>query len=568
MSSLPDARVETARIRRGDEFRPPPMAEAFAANAPRWLAGLVLRPRLLFLLHIGAVLAFFLPLDTFLTYSASLPAAAYREPALVLELARSIGVYKLAAITAAGLVLLRYGALAASWRALESGASLRLFVVFLCALIAWPFVTYGYNYYFDQSHLGERLVLLALVPLIWWRPLFVYPYLLLVYVLMHQLVEPSLGGSTILAHKIHVLRVIGMFGSAFLVYALSGYRKAGALTFLICCQVAAAYWLPALAKIELGWLSGTHLQYILPAAYAHGWLSFLSPSEVARLAAAFAPVDLPARAAVLAVETACLFFLWRRSFSIALLLVVIVFHLGVFALYGFFFWTWIGLDLALLALLIATIPPRAGPVYGADRFVLSILLIGFGAFWARPPELGWYDTPLSYTYRLTARTSSGDEVRLHPRFFAPYEDIFTMGSFAYLSKEPRLPIGPYGVTYDTAARDLLNAARNEEDVFRVEKRTGLSRYDPDRAAAFHEFIRRFVANRNRRPARLSTVYAAHAPLQFWSFTGEIPDLQNERVREIVVTEATTFFDGERLAVLREQEVARIRIPAGDETPPQ
>ena len=83
-----------------------------------------------------------------------------------------------------GIILMRYGTLLSSWQMLEHGTVLRIFILFLAFVVAWPFVTYGYNYYFGQGHYLDRLVIALLLPLIWWRPVFVFPFLLLIYTVM------------------------------------------------------------------------------------------------------------------------------------------------------------------------------------------------------------------------------------------------------------------------------------------------------------------------------------------------------------------------------------------------
>ena len=117
-------------------------------------------------------------------------------------------------------------------------------------------------------------------------------------------------------------------------------------------------------------------------------------------------------------------------------------YLGVFALYGFLFWTWILLDAALLVILVRDWRPRRMEIYSRGHVMLSILLIGFASLWANPPHLGWFDTRLSYVYRLEAIGESGKRYALPPRFFAPYADLFTMASFGYLTESHGVLVGP------------------------------------------------------------------------------------------------------------------------------
>ena len=120
--------------------------------------------------------------------------------------------------------------------------------------MAWHFSTYGYNYYLDQGHYLDRALLLVLAALVWWRPLFIYPFLLLAFALMWQLAEPGLGGS-IFAHKLQVLHVLNLFAAFFVVHSVSGSGRTDVFLLLCCCLVATAYWVAALAKLDLNWIA-------------------------------------------------------------------------------------------------------------------------------------------------------------------------------------------------------------------------------------------------------------------------------------------------------------------------
>lgn len=511
-------------------------------------------------LRIGALLAVFIFIELFIRRTTILSAANYQAPYLFLELLARFGAVKLAIVAVMSVIMMRYGALLTSWRSMDLGVPLRWFVVFLAFIMAWPFTTYGYNHFFDQGYYLDRALIAVLVPLIWWRPAFIYPFLVLVFASMWQLSQPSLGGS-VLAHKIQVLHVLNLFAAAFLIRAVTGSRRTDIFMFLTCCIVAAAYWEPALAKLKIGWVTHGHLYRLPLAAYAHGWLAFLEPEEIVTFAKTLSLFDWPMRVFVLVIEAGCLFFLWRRSLAIALLGAVIIFHFGVFALYGFLFWTWIMLDAALLFLLLRFWRSGSLQIFSRGHFLLSILLIGLAGLWVNPPKLGWFDTRLTYTYRFQAVGLHGKQYSLPPRFFAPYEDFFTMVSFSYLVPEHGVLSGPYGVTFSREIADATEDATTADEIFALESTIARPRYDAARAARFYAFIVRYTETWNRRHETGSAIYSLRPPPQFWSLRhGEAPPPE-ETIREIIVTEITTLFDEERLKVIREIELARLEIPA-------
>ncbi|HUQ52683.1 MAG TPA: hypothetical protein VM692_10720 [Gammaproteobacteria bacterium] len=509
-------------------------------------------------LHLAALLIVFVLLDRAVERVTGLSESSYFQTSLVIELARKLGWLGCVSLAAAAVLLTRYGKLGSAWGALECGAALRTFVVVLIGALAWCLSTYGYNYYFDQGYYVERVLLVALVPLTWWRPVFALPFLALAYTFLWQLAEPALGGS-IFPHKLQILRAVSLFAAAFLVYAVTGYRRIAPLLVLLCSFVAAAYWVAAVAKYNLSWLSDARLLTMPVSAYAHGWLAFLDPATVVAVSTAIGRYDPVLRALVLTLEGACLFFLWRRSLSMWLLGLLILFHCAIFALYGFFFWTWMLLDGALMLLLWRAGGSADTGVYNVRNAVLSVGLILAGSWWARPPQLGWFDTPLTYTYRIQALDAEGRRSTVHPYFLTPYEDVFTMTAFSYLATDhPRL-VGAYGATADAdLARELFDA-RTPADVFAIENER---EREPDRARAarFYRFLEQYFATRNRRGERLCYLRYLRPPQQFWSFRGDWPDVEHDRVAQLAVVEVTTFFNGKGLEVIRESELARIKIP--------
>ncbi len=527
--------------------RLPPSVHAVFA---RW-------PSVLLCLQAVAVLALFLVIDRLTEYKTVLTAEGYRQPILAVEIVTSIGAPLMAVLLVGAAVLYRFGHLSAAWTDMHGGKTLRWFVFALAALMAWPFTAYGYNFNYDQGHYWDRLLILLFLVLLWFRPAFIFPFFLLVFGVMWQLSEPMLGGSLI-PHKLQVLHALVLFGAAFLLFAATGWHIGRVYVFMVCCLVGAAYWEAALAKIDINWLSSVGLSWIPIPSYAHGWLAQLDSGTIIAFSELLRLVEFPAVIAVLVLEAGCVLFLIHRKVSLALLVAVICFHFGVFVLFGFLFWTWIFLDAALLIVLWRDRHDPVFPVYGRASFVLSVPLILYGALWAHPPHLGWFDTKLAYTYRLEAIGASGTVYRLPASYFAPYEDAFTMTSFGYLPESHGMLVGPYGVTHFAGVAEAVNAATSADEIFELEKRMGTQRHDDARAERFYGFVRRYVANRN---AAGTPMLDLHGPMQFWSQTpGEVPP-DDDKIVTVIVKELTTFYDGQDIRTIRELELARLSVAA-------
>ena len=329
-------------------------------------------PSLQFCIRTVVLLATFLAVDRFMLRVIHLPTESYEQPFLFLEVLKRLGAIGIGAIGAVAFLLSRYGTLLSKWDAFDHSRELRWFIVFLAALMAWPFATLDYNYYFDQGYYVDRILIAVLFALIYFRPIFVFPFLILVFAMMWQLDHPGISEFFIFPHKLQVLHVLNLFGAVFLLHAFTGNRRTDGFYFFTCCLVAAGYWQPALWKFKIDWLTYGHLNFMPLAAHAHGWLAFLPASTVVDLANFVATFDRPLQIFTIAIEAGCLLFLINRHVSIALLISLIAFHLGVFAFYGYLFWTWILLDIALVVVLIRDLGARQIPIYGRGPLLISI----------------------------------------------------------------------------------------------------------------------------------------------------------------------------------------------------
>ena len=491
----------------------------------------------------------FLMFSKFLRVVTVLPEADYFEWSIVWGLVTHHPVYILTGLSILG-VLIRYGALADRWADIGHGSVLRLCIGLLAVLLAWPYVLYDYNYYLDQSHLLDRVLLALLAGLIVWRPVFVIGFLLVQMTIMWQFLQPTLGGS-LFAHKLQVSYPLILFAAALGVHAITQRFPTRAFMLLLLTMVAAAYWEAARAKYVLDWALTNELHLILPAAYNHGWLGGWSAETIASISRAIAPLDLPLQVIVMVLEAASLVILWNRRLAVTLLTGLIAFHIGVFAFYGFLFWTWIALDVVVVILLLQLQPD----IFGLRMILLSAPLILVGTYWTHAPSLGWLDTRLGYTYRVEALTAEGKWQQLDPAYFGPYQDTFTMTGFSYLS--PSALTGPYAVSHDPELAARLREPLSLTELVALEKSAPTSP-NPARVVRFEEFIRTFVRNRNRNGHLWRWTELVEPPGQFLH-TGSRGVAELEDIEEVVVIEVTSFTENAGPRVLREVEVSRIMI---------
>ena len=512
--------------------------------------------------RIGALVALTVGLERWVMRLTHLPAAAYEHPLifwrLLLHLVSGEPQAALTLVAALAVLALaaRHRSLGPGWRDFEHGERLRILIVCTAALLAWVFATYEFNFYFGRAHHADRLLLLVLLSLVWWRPVAAPLFATAVVLIAWQFAFPIEGWSW--AAPILPIRVLLLFGVFWGMRLVTGRARTADFLFVLFCMVAAHYWVSGLGKLRLGWPARDTIAFLLPSTYANGWLGFLAPATIAAAARVLLALNVPMKLATLLVECGAPFALARRGVLRAFLVAAIVFHAGIFLLSGILFWSWMLLEAVLLVLYLRRGSPPL-PIFGTRHFLLSVVLIGGGVLWFRPVRLSWLDARATYTYRMVAETEGGRSHTLGPIFFLPYDFQFTLNPFWYLVPEPRLSV-TWGASGDPATAAALRRSSRPEQVLALETQIGRVRYNAERAAAFDAFMRRFVAGWNRHGQAWHWWTPWRAPPLLWTFPMRDADTGGDRIARVVVHEVLSMFDGERYVEIRDLPVRTIEIP--------
>ena len=516
------------------------------------------RSFLLLSARLAVLLAAYVVVVRWLSHTGHLALHNYAQPALFVEVGRRVLSSPLLLLLTAALLLFRFRSVGHPWHEYQFGRELRVFITLVALVCAWAFSTYDYNLYFDRAHTLDRLLLVALAVLIYWKPVFIFPFALLLYTIVWQFDYPLVGQYPWTEMNLPV-RLLAMFAALFLLNLVTGRRKTEDYIFLLCCLIPAFYWGSGIGKFQLNWISHRQLHNLLFGAYSAGWLSFLEPSAIVSLVNGIARFTLPMMVFTLVVEWGALLFLSRRLVALALLIGFILFHLGVFAISGMFFWKWIFIEAALIALFIGRLKSLALPIFTPGHFLISLVLIGGGVIWFKPTNLSWYDTRLSYAYRFEGIGESGARYALPTPTFTPYSDMFTLGNFGYLNPGPQLT-HIFGVTTDRwLARTLLSVSSLEQ-VEALEQSYADSRFDPESSAAFDEFIQRFIGHLNQRKSKRTLFSILQAPPHLWSFSRQPTFTGVEPLRKVIVYQHTWLYDGGEFREIRSKPIRLIDIP--------
>ena len=508
-------------------------------------------------LRVFSLLFIYMALDRAIMRTALLGQDQYAHPFIFPEIFRnSVGKPLLIFLPLFGVLIWRK-ALWISWKSFEMEKVLRWFITLVSLILAWAFSTYDFNFYFNHSHLVDRILLLVLVAGVFWKPIFVFPFVLLSLALMWQFNYPF--GPYSLTQQILLIHILVLFLGMIVLSAVLRRQKIDDFVFIALTMVASSYWWPGIGKVQLNWVSLGHIYQLLFATYSKGWLAFLDPSSIESLGKFFSWLDWPMRIMTLTVEVGHFLPLWRRNGLRVFLGAWILFHFGIFMMTGICFWYWIILDAILLILLLKNTHFKSLPIFTKEHFFISLLLIVGCKFWLKPINLAWYDTRISYSPRFEVIGESGAPYALAPYFFSPFEYQFTMDNFLYLGKEKRLPV-IWGTTKDFSLAKALLETSTKQEIFDLESSMGILHFNATRVAGFDDFLKIFFGNLNTRGSKKTWLSMIKAPPQLWTFPrGEAYQFQ-EKIVKVRVYQITSLFDGKRYSEIRNQLLHETDIP--------
>ena len=457
----------------------------------------------------------------------------------------------------AAVAVFRRDDLLGPWPAGDRGAGVRAFVLGLVTWATWAAVTFDHNMFYDRSFDLDRFLVVAFAALVVWRPVFVIPHLFVFRLLEHQFDHPlgrQIFSRVILEH------LLILFATWLLVAAVMRRREARHFVLVAGALLAAFYWYPGLVKLARGWLvDGT--PYLGGfASYANGWLSFWPVERVDRLIETARLLDLGSRVLTLAIELGAVVFFVHRLAARVLLGGWVVLHLGIWVFSGISFLVWMAVDLAFLGFLLLA---RERPdVFTPVAAVTGGLLILLSPWWVGLPGVGWFDTPVVYTYRYVAVDSEGN-TGAFPADATPRGQAWCGRDFPEALDEPALAV-QFGKTNDRSLANRIAAVDGEPDaLFALEAELGVVRFDEAGAATVDRFLADSARTWNRRRAWEHALSPLAPPATcLWPKAPPEPLLDSEHPIEAIHLEWLTFlYDGEHY-----DEIRRVRIRTIDVDP--
>lgn len=508
-----------------------PPAVSRGRRVGKWLLGSD-RPR--DLLFVAGTFVTYLLVDLATRALSDVPDERLARPVLVVESARAH--WLLYAVALAGVIgfgVVFRARIWSLWSVMENGRTLRRLAVVFLFVLAWQGSLYEYNFLLGQTHLLDRLLLVALAVGSVFRPVLLAPTALQSRVIARQFAYPF---DTTAGQNIDELMVICVLvlAAVHLMYVATGRTGTEAVVLLLGAAVATHFFIPGRSKLAMGWLAENDISNLPLSGHTAGWLGETDGAWARTLASLVAPLNRPLLIGTLVLELGSALAATHYKLMRVWLFGAVAFHAALFAAIGFWFLVWIVIEGALLVVFFA---PRLQGWLGRNltpaRAILTFLaIVGGGAFLFHPPRLAWFDAPISYGYRIEATGINGTRYQVPASAFAPLtqEIVFMMMSPGGV----RPASGGYGaVGLEGLAR--LRQVSDFEDLEALERPA-----DPQEVRHSEELLASWLDYANHHGQSFWELLAP--PDHFWTGSGERSYRFDEELQRIEVSLVTSIHD--------------------------
>ena len=493
---------------------------------------------------LSLLLLCFIYLDFTIKYTTDIPFSAYDSQLifdnLILHLFSQTK--SLLFIPLLTLLIWRRKNLFKSWTYLEHYKSIRLLAIVPVILLTWSYSTYSFNFFYNQSHLFDRLLLIALGIFIWRRPIFILPFILQLFSIIRQNDILPTSNWTEVYLLFHLVLLVFCY---FLLYNVFRKDSFKILVPGLVVIYLSHYFPSGFFKLQPSWIFHDQVSSLLPSTYSAGWLQFIPIESIEKIAHFLSPLNPILRFFVVLFEFGCIVSLFRRKLFLTSIIGFILFHLGVLLLSGIFFWTWIVIGILLFYLFTKHTSFRNSFVLDRGLILVSVFFLLFSIPWKSFPALFWYNSPLGYAYQLEAIMDDGSSKTLMPEFFDPTYHYFAVQDYRFLNKEKRLGL-VWGSTNKTVA-NFLRKVRTKSEILQYEDQNGHVSYNIARVKQLESYIQKFVINWNRNSRKLWLSRLKPPPI---ILTDKMKIFPSEKIIKINLIENTFLYQNGKLQTLR------------------
>lgn len=448
-----------------------------------------------------------------------------------------------------------------TWGSLEAGKHIRLIVCTAVFSMAWAHASYPFDYYLNETAWIERLGVLLIAGLVFWRPFYIFCFVL--YPIITHFGEPYLMGHWSIMEL--PTKIPLLFSAQLLVWLLFPKFKyhSKAFIFMLLCVIGCLYFPAGFAKLRQGWILNDQMHLLFTNMYSDGWMGVLSEETASVFTRLLAKSDLLLKFGAIVVELGCFLILLKKQYSVRFFLIgFIVFHFLVFALTGIYFWPWVALEIALLFTL-----KKGNPFYhtiknlSVRHIVLASVLIITSTKWLRPSVFIWHDSPVNYTYKFKVEDQKGNLTEIPSNYFWPkYYEFAWSDGFHFIHDYPTIDVN-WGVTVNGKTVRKLQQLKTADEILEYEAKNGIHFYNSKLSKEFNKYMIRFVKEKKYKLTMHPLFRLFSAPQQrLVLFTGNKVYDGKEEIKKIHIYQHLTFFDNTNYLTLRKRKIKTIEIP--------
>ena len=511
---------------------------------------------LLFITQIVGTLLFYCMIRLILFKYTFLFKEAYFEPSLCLGFLKQSAARPFLWLPLVVVVGVFFRQLTSKWDEIDNGLKIRTVVAFLAVLLVWRHAFYPFNFYLNQSHLPDRLVLIGLAGLTLWRPVFVAPLVTASLVIIGQF---ELIGGYSLADSLMAIQILIMFLACFLFWMVSRQFSSLNFLFLAGCVIASNYFFSGIGKLSYEWVFVDRISNMLANSPAEGWNQYLGSNSLLSLVSVFKWTNPILKALTLTVELGVLFFFFRVGWTRAVLIAAIAFHVGIFFSSGICFWFWCSIHVFFLLYVWRGLEQDQQKIlFNFKRGLCAILIIASANIWSNPVKLVWLSKPFAYASRVEATCDDGETVELSSDFFSGYDYNFTFNKFHCFHPTPGVNRIGFGTNKEVFR--FFTVERSDQEILQFESEFGSSRLNPERKQRWERFLVTWMKNYNQSTSNVSWMSLLEPPDLLWQGTGQSRLPNGAKIETLTLHCTTHYFsyqDGPR--VVREETIAEIAI---------
>ena len=452
-----------------------------------------------------------------------------------------------------------------NWSAFEHGKGLRILVMICVFILTWAFASYSFNYFYNQPHYFDRILLVVLALLVYVNPIFAIPFTMIAYVISYQFSYP-IGFSY--TDKQMLFEFVALFG---IYVALRPFTRGRTrdFIFIALCMIAAYYYFPGIEKLNvatnspINWIWDNNLHNYIPFTYEQGWLAFRSQELVYTMTDIVAFFRVPFQIFTVVVEIGLLFIVsLKRRGTVVILILAILLHTGIWISTGIFFWMWIGLDGAM-AWFIWRYGDREeiAYIFKPIPMALSLVIIASGSLFFDVIHLGWWNSPIHTYYRFDVIDTQGDRYDFSYSQLQPYDFVLTQNRLYYINKDKTIT-GSAGES--DIGTFLASVSLELNDVPAFIEEFGKNRYDAASAERLKELLRVSAYNMNLNYRSTFIPSLIPAPLHIESQLRDDSYNFAYPISELHIRAIVSFYDGDKIHIISDKVVSSLSITVPEE----